>query len=173
MIKKKIGVSMKRLIAYASMCGSTQEVAERIGALLPDTDVLPIEAVDDVARYDAVIIGSAIRAGSWLPEAAQFVTRHQEALAARPVALFTVCMTLAEDTPENRAIVAAYTDPIRKLITPVDEAFFAGVMNKGKLSRPTRLMISLMKVPEGDYRDWDAISDWAASVQEKLTPQPA
>ena len=43
-----------------------------------------------VAGYDAVLIGSGVRSGSWLPQAVAFVTDHQYALRRVPVALFRV-----------------------------------------------------------------------------------
>jgi menaquinone-dependent protoporphyrinogen oxidase len=176
------GMSKKVLVAYASKCGSTGEVAEAIGQTLcadgVAVDVRLAKEVTDVSDYQAVVAGSAIRMGQWLPDAVKFVETYRGALSQIPVAYFAVCMTLSEDTEENRREVAGYLDPVRELLQPVDAAsppycskgvgLFAGAIDYGKLSLPLRLMIKAMKVPEGDFRDWDAIRDWAAGVRPLL-----
>lgn len=117
-------VSDKILVAYASKCGSTGEVAETVGRTLCDNgtvvDVRLLKDVRDVSPYRAVVLGSAIRMGQWLPEAAKFVETHQGTLSQMPIAYFTVCMTLMEDTEENRRKVAAYSDSACEMVQPVD-----------------------------------------------------
>ena len=48
-----------------------------------------------MSPYSAVVAGSAIRGGKWLPEAMQFVQAQRAALAQKRLAVFLVCMTLA------------------------------------------------------------------------------
>ena len=164
---------MKILVAYATKAGSTAEVAAEIGRALEskggcNVDVRPVDELQDVDGYDAAIIGSAIRAGKWLPEALKFVGKHQDALGQITVAFFTVCLTMSEDTEENRRTVAAYLDPVREIVRPVDLGLFAGVMDYGKLPFLLRLMMKVMKSPEGDFRDWEAIREWAGQVHDHL-----
>ena len=164
---------MKILVAYATKAGSTAEVAAEIGRVVESkggckVDVRPVGKSKEVDGYDAVIIGSAIRAGKWLPEATKFVEKQRDALSQVPVAFFTVCLTLSEDTEENRREVAAYLDPVREVLQPVDVGLFAGVMDYSKLSFLLRLMMKKMKSPEGDFRDWEAIRAWAGQVRARL-----
>jgi menaquinone-dependent protoporphyrinogen oxidase len=165
-------MSDRMLVAYASKCGSTGSVAEAIGQTLchngTAVDVRLLKDVNDISPYRAVVVGSAARMGQWLPEAVKFVETHQTILSKMPVAYFTVCMTLMEDSEENRREVTAYSDAARQLVQPVDVGMFAGAMDYGKLSLPFRLIMKGMKVPEGDHRDWDAIRAWAAAVQPRL-----
>jgi len=166
-------MSDRILVAYASKCGSTGEMAEAIGQALCDAgaaaDVRLVENVTDVSAYRAVVVGSAIRMGRWLPEAVQFVETHREKLSRVPVAYFLSCMTLEDDTEENRRTVAAYLDPVREIVQPVDVGLFAGVMDYGKLPFLFRLMMKGMGTPEGDFRDWEAIRAWAADLRPALT----
>ena len=89
----------KILVTYASRAGSTAGVAEAIGKTLAEggaqVEVLPTQEVKDLAPYRAVVAGSAIGGGKWLPEAMQFMKTRQAALAGKPFAAFMVCITLA------------------------------------------------------------------------------
>ncbi len=160
---------MKILVAYATKAGSTAEVAAEIGRVIESksgcrVDVHPMSRLDGVNGYGGVIIGSAIRAGKWLPEATKFVEEHRDALSRVPVAFFTVCLTMKDDTEENRRTVAAYLDPVREVVEPVDVGLFAGAMDYSKLPFILRLMMKAMKAPQGDFRDWEGIRAWADSI---------
>ncbi|MCC6168651.1 MAG: flavodoxin, partial [Caldilineaceae bacterium] len=71
----------KILVAYASRAGSTAGVAEAIGKTLAEggaqVDVRPMQEVKDLTPYTAVVAGSAIQGGQWLPEAIQFIQTHR------------------------------------------------------------------------------------------------
>jgi menaquinone-dependent protoporphyrinogen IX oxidase len=56
---------MNVLVAYATHHGSTREIAERIAGVLGDrgldVGVEPVDRVRDVRRFDAFVVGSALR----------------------------------------------------------------------------------------------------------------
>ncbi len=91
----------KILIAYASKCGSTAEVAGVVGQVLNEAgaivDVRPIRQVRDVSAYRATIVETAIRVGACLPETKAFVEANREALNGMPVAYFCVCLAVKEE----------------------------------------------------------------------------
>jgi len=169
---KEKSVKDKILVAYASRAGSTGEVAEAIGKVLCEggaaVDVRLAKDVTDVSPYRAIVVGSAIYMGQWMSEAAKFVEMHREALSQIPVAYFAVCLTQKDDTEENRRTVAAYLDPVREVVQPVDVGLFAGRLDCSKLSFLYRLIAKVMGSPEGDFRDWEAIRAWAANVRGRL-----
>lgn len=162
------------LVTYASRAGSTQGVAEAIGRTLESAGaavhVLPMADVTDLSAYDAVVAGSAIRSNIWLPEAMQFVEKHQAALARKPFAAFMVCITLAMKSADRyRAGVIEWMQPVRDLVRPVAEGHFAGALDFSKLPLfpegiTMRVPVLLGLFPKGDHRDWDAIDAWATTL---------
>lgn len=171
-------MSNKILVAYASRAGSTAGVAEAIGKTLTESgaevDVRLMKDVQDLTSYRAVVAGSAIRGGKWLPEAMQFMRTYQVTLAHKPFAAFLVCITLAMPSANKyRQGVAAWLEPVRSLVKPVSEGLFAGELDFGKL--PLTLDTLLMRAAaafgvwsEGDHRDWSAIRAWADSIRPLL-----
>jgi menaquinone-dependent protoporphyrinogen IX oxidase len=47
-------------------------------------------------------------------------------------------------------------------------AIAAGAMDYKTLALPLRLIMKGMKSPEGDFRDWEAIRNWAGCVRPAL-----
>ena len=172
-------MSSKILVTYASRTGSTAGVAEAIGKTLTasgaQVDVLPMQDVRDLALYQAVVAGSAIRGKKWLPEAMQFVQTHQTALARKPFAAFLVCMTLAMPSADKyRPMVAEWLEPVRALVRPASEGLFAGALDISKIPSfgdrlKFRLSVALGVWSEGDHRDWNAIRAWANRLQPLLS----
>jgi menaquinone-dependent protoporphyrinogen oxidase len=104
--------------------------------------------------------------GQSLPEAVKFVNQNQNVLSQIPDAFFAVhLMNLGSDEASRKARLA-YLDPVRKLITPQKEAFFAGVGDWKKVSFLDGLIGKAVKAPEGDFRDWQAIHAWAQDLNQ-------
>ena len=166
------------LITYASRSGSTAEIAAAIANTLQKENVpvelLPLEDVRELSRYDAVIIGSPIRKSEWLPEARRFIQAHRAELFRMRVATFTVCITLAMSNAEQyQRAVKTWITPVRAEIRPVSEGLFAGRLDFNKLpwnwdTLLLRATVALGIFPKGDRRDWNAVSTWAASLPQLL-----
>jgi menaquinone-dependent protoporphyrinogen oxidase len=174
-------MSKRVLVAYASEFGSTADVAETIGYVLrqagAEVEVQPVVAVSDLGGYDAAIVGSAIYNGQWLPEASYFVQFHADALSRMPVAYFVVCMTVRDDTDENRRAARSFLDPVLAAtpqVQPVGIGLFAGSIETDKLPIEVRVRMWLTtKLRHGDYRNWQLIRAWALEMFTALTGQPA
>jgi menaquinone-dependent protoporphyrinogen oxidase len=164
------------LVAYSSQTGSTAGVADALGKQLAAggaaVDVRQAKEVVDLSAYSAVVIGSAIHGGKWLPEAMTFVQANQSKLRQMPTAYFLVCLMMANATEENRRWVATFLEPVRALVRPVAEGRFAGALLYNKYSLfeglGMRVFGRSQHLAEGDYRDWDAIHAWADSTRPLL-----
>jgi menaquinone-dependent protoporphyrinogen oxidase len=178
-MRPQSGVSLRRtvmkrrvLITYGTRLGSTREVAEAMGEIIrqqgASVDVLETREVSGIDGYSAVIIGTAIRGGKPVPEVTRFVEDHSPTLWKIPVAYFVVCMTLREDTPQNRQIVDHYLDPLREIVPATDVALLAGRLDQDRLPFLRRFMMRATHSPQGDWRDWGAIRHTALRFHELL-----
>ncbi len=168
----------KLLVAYASAAGSTGGVAETIGRTLAESgaavDVRPVQAVASLDPYRAVILGSAIHGGKWLPEAVDFLQGHQDRLHRMPTAFFAVGLMIARTDESTRKMVAQYLEAERALVKPVAEGRFVGAMFPNKYPFATgfgmRFFIAYcgLGLRGGDFRDLEAIRSWARNTQPLL-----
>lgn len=96
------------LVAYATMAGSTAEVAEAVAETITEAmaggdvqvEISPLGEVQDLASYDAVVVGAPMILG-WHRGALRFLKKNRRVLAQKPLALFVTAMSLTE-TGERR-----------------------------------------------------------------------
>jgi menaquinone-dependent protoporphyrinogen oxidase len=167
---------LRVLVSAASMHGATAEIAQVIGQALSEhgvsvTVISPgeVRAIED---YDAVIIGSAVYAGHWLDPAAELVNRFRDALAARPVWLFS---SGPVGNPSGKLAQAMGKDPVdlaamRAATHARDHRMFAGKLDRKHLSRLQRAGLLVFRGLDGDFRDWAQFRQWADSIAEQLVP---
>ncbi len=162
------------LVAYATKYGGTAEIAEKIGEVLREaglpTDVLPADRVSDLTAYKAVVLGSAVYVGQWRKEAARFLEANEKELADRPVWLFSSGPSGEGDPVELMKgwRFPEAQQPIADRIGPRDITLFHGVLDTKKLSLAEKLIVKGIRAPVGDFRDWGAITSWAAAIAEAL-----
>ncbi len=160
------------LVTYATRAGSTVEVAATIGESLAQrgfaVEVIPVKENPNPADYQAVILGSAIRMGNWLPEMVEFVKKNQTRLSQIPTAFFTCHRLNTGDDETSRKAREAYATPVRQMVTPQAEIFFSGELNHSKLNFVDRTLAKTVEkstnTSEGDFRDWEKIHGWAQTI---------
>jgi menaquinone-dependent protoporphyrinogen oxidase len=89
----------KILVAYASMAGSTVEVAQAVAEEIARSgyhvDIVPLTQVQDVAAYDGVVVGAPMIMG-WHRAALRFLRKNRRALASVPWAVFVTALSLTD-----------------------------------------------------------------------------
>jgi len=107
-------MNSKILVTYATLSGSTAEVAEAIGETLGQegagVDVCRIKDVGDLTAYQAVLVGGPMIMG-WHKEAKRFLRKHQSALSQMPVAYFITALNLTKTSQDSVSGVPIYYDP--------------------------------------------------------------
>ena len=174
------------LVVYASKHGTTQGIAERIAETLRrqglDAVLQPAGSVfADLDGFDAFVVGGAAYMGSWLKEVTAFVRRNQATLAARPTWLFSSGPLGTEMTDAQGQDLLAVSEPkefveFKETVSPRGTQVFFGALDPGKLGLSERLVRSLPAgralLPEGDFRNWQAIEAWAESIAHELVSVP-
>jgi len=165
---------MKVLVTAATKHGATGEIAAAVGDVLRkrglDVAVKAPEDVSSVEHYDAVVLGSAVYVGHWLTPAIDLVERSADALAARPVWLFS---SGPVGDPSRKLVQQIGADPVdlamlRTTTHARDHHMFAGKLEKKHLSFPQKAALTVFRGLEGDFRDWAEIEQWASRIADSL-----
>jgi menaquinone-dependent protoporphyrinogen oxidase len=171
-------MSASVLVGFATTYGSTQEVAEAIATALREygleADCQPASKVRSPEGYAAVVLGAPLSMFHWHKDAKNFLSRHREALAARPVAIFALGPTHdPHDEKEWQDSRAQLDKELAKFpwLTPVALEMFGGKFDPAKLRFPINRLAG--KEPATDIRNWAAIRAWASNLASELQPHIA
>jgi menaquinone-dependent protoporphyrinogen oxidase len=157
---------MTVLVGFSSRHGATAEIARAIGAALIEQGVAVAVAdtkhLEDLTAYDAVVLGSPIYMGRWMKPAAEFAEAHSGDLRSRPVWLFSsgpIGDPPKPGSPDEAAIAALVAATGAR-----EHRLFGGKLDKDELGLRERAAVRFVGAPEGDYRDWDAVRQWATHI---------
>ena len=160
---------MNVLVAAASKYGATAEIAAAVAQHLRDRGMavalLPMDAVDSVEGYDAVILGSAVYMGRWRSSAREMVADRAAELRKRPVWLFSSGPTgdtsrPAEDPVDVKEIVL--------LTNARGHRLFGGRLERSRLGFADRAVVMALRAADGDFRPWGEIKAWTEDIAEAL-----
>ncbi len=177
---------MRSLVAFGTKYGSTEKVAETIADVLRSSghtvDVADLrrKSVLELDDYDMVVVGSSIIVGGWSKGSKRFLEENCEALRRKRVSMF-VCCSQSYLRPEER------DDQMRNFLTNVAQThglkpeslgLFGGEMDFDKYGFMVKAVLKKVGVNrelEGagvdtsqrfDFRDWDAIREWASELSQ-------
>ncbi len=160
---------MKILVSVASKHGATAEIGEAIARELRDqrfdVELVAPADVGDPARYQAAIVGSAVYAGHWRPEALDLVERAGSALGRMPVWLFSSGPIGEPPKPDEDPVDIA---ALSEAVGATGHRLFSGRLHRPSLSLGERAIVRAFRVPYGDFRDWQAIRLWAKEIAAAL-----
>lgn len=161
------------LVAFATRSGTTQAIAERLGARLTEAGhqatVVPVQDNPDPSAYETVVIGSGVLNGEVYVSAGEWLTARRAGLEQRPTAAFITCLVLP-DTAEQRAVALGYPGQLAAELpaAPLSTAVFAGTYDPSTRTRWERLATWFTRAPRGEFRDWDAVDAWAEELAGRL-----
>jgi menaquinone-dependent protoporphyrinogen oxidase len=161
---------MTVLVAYASRHGATQGIAARVAARLADAgaavELCHVDNVQTLDAYEVVVFGAPVYDQSWPPEADRFVDVHRDALAGRPLWLFSV-----GTFGDTKHVIGALThkEPrriaeIRAAIHPREYRVFQGVIRRHQWPFWSRVFFHAFGGRLGDHRNWPVIDAWADRI---------
>lgn len=183
---------------YGSTAEVAEAIGQELNQCGVVVDVRRAKDVSEISSYHAVIVGSPIYMGKWLSEVMKFMKENEEALSRVPVIYFTVCLELTRNFGEEYQGIPIYLDPelghapkvegklsfsekghqlsgylgqvLKKAPTvkPVNAALFGGRYYHKEAKFFDKLLMKLIKSREGDFRNWEAIRSWAASLYPML-----
>jgi menaquinone-dependent protoporphyrinogen oxidase len=161
------------LVAYATLHGSTQEVAETVAGTLRDgglaADCKLAKEVRSLEGYGGVVLGAPLYMFRWHKDAKRFLARHREALTRRPVAV--LALGPFNDVPSEFQGAREQLDKeLAKFpwLAPAAIEIFGGKFDPAALRFPYNLVPGLKRIPVSDIRDWAAIRAWAGGLPGKL-----
>lgn len=175
------------LIAFASIDGQAERIAERIAAALVRSGhaatTMPADApglARALQEHDAVIVGGAIRYGHHPRYLEAAIREHFVSIAMRPNAFFSV--SLSAGGPGARPATATrYVESFveRTGWQPWRTTCFAGALRYTKYNALIRIMMRLIVGAAGgdtdtsrdyEYTDWQAVERFAAQFAAQLQP---
>ncbi|MBJ8341283.1 flavodoxin [Antrihabitans sp. YC3-6] len=159
------------LVVYATENGSTGDVAHYIADKLRtggfDVDVFRASTAPDPGSYEALVLGSAVRDGAWLPAARNYVRGNKEAIRHIDVWMFSVGTTAGLRGPLGRRAKAVVPRDIATLcaaVLPHDYRSFGGLVERSAMTFKERIAHLAAGGRYGDLRDWLAIGGWATEI---------
>ena len=161
------------LVAFATRSGTTQAIAERLGARLTEAGhqatVVPVQDNPDPSAYETVVIGSGVLNGTVYAAAEEWLTARRAGLEKRPTAAFVTCLILP-DTAEQRAVAQGYPGQLAAELpaAPLSTAVFTGTYDPSTRTRWERLATWFTRAPKGEFRDWDTVDAWAEELAGRL-----
>jgi menaquinone-dependent protoporphyrinogen oxidase len=165
-------MSERILVAYASRKVSTAGIAQAIGKeLIAEgyaVDVSEMKSVSSLSGYNAIVIGAPVYTGKVTGDVVAFVTANKDGLSRLPVAGFVTGIAPVYPKTGN---VKGFIDQLVTALAPlhpVAVTMFAGTLDAGKMNPVERSLTSLLKVPTGDFRDWNAIRVWTRELPAAL-----
>jgi menaquinone-dependent protoporphyrinogen IX oxidase len=159
------------LVTAASKHGSTMEMADFLARALQESPAgrrcglvaqsFPIERRPDPSHYGAVVLASGVYAGRWLESARHYAAQQAAALRGRPVWLLSSGPIGEPPFPPDEPHDA---QPIGTMLGARGHRVLPGRLDTHLLTIGERAMVTAMRAPVGDFRNWEALRSWAEEI---------
>jgi len=170
---------MKVLVGYATVHGSTAEEAQRIGEVLTNrgykVTVANVKTLTHVDEYEAFVLGTAIEAGTWLPDFKSFFKAFESQMVNKPIYLWVNCIRVMEEYGMSHVMDFYMVPELLKNLNVRSRTAFAGKLDLQQVDWDERWSLAARYDGhawptnfDGDFRDWDKIDDFATSTANDL-----
>jgi menaquinone-dependent protoporphyrinogen oxidase len=178
-IQKKSVMTHKFLIIYGTKEGQTAKIADRIGEVVRERGYLAdinnarhIRGKISFEEYKGVLIGSSVHAGFWSKAVKHFIRKYNSQLNNVPSAFFSVSLTDATGTAEQRSLLESNIEKLcnKSGWPPKAVGRFAGALAYTRYGCCTRWMMKQAAKSQGEstdtsrdieYTDWDEVTKFA------------
>ena len=170
------------LIVHSSFDGQTERIALRIAGVLRtlghQVEASPAASHPSVDGFDAVIVGGAVRIGTYARVLRNWAREMAPVLRTRPNAFFSVCLSAAgsgANLEEAQRCVDKFLAETRW--EPHDTRVFGGALPYSRYNMARRLVMRFIVGRAGgdtdtsrdyEYTDWDAVEDFARGFARRL-----
>ncbi|WP_407554568.1 flavodoxin domain-containing protein [Streptomyces sp. Pv4-95] len=159
------------LIVYGSRNGSTAEIGRWVGQALRERGLVVevrdvADAPADLSAYEAVVLGAGVYMGGWHRDARRFARRHRRELGSMPVWLFS-SGPLDTSCDEREVPAVPGVARLAHRLGVRGHATFGGRLAQGAQGYVARQILRDGK--GGDFRNQDAVRNWARRVAAELT----
>lgn len=154
-------VLMTTVVLTASKHGSTREIAARLEQVLQRSgEPVLVESIEHSAtrlpESTRMVVGIPVYMQKLLPAGVSFLEEHAASVEGRELFIFVSGGSPHLDEKLRNDL---------QQFTPHQVAYFRGSINASKLNLAEKALLKVVKSPlNGDWRDWDAIDDWARKL---------
>ena len=121
--------------------------------------------------HDALVLGSAVYEGRWLPEAREFLQAHRSFVSRHPVWLFSSGPVVGPLETSVQAAAGQVVD-LAQLMSDTgarEHRLFGGRLRQARLDPDELSLVRGFGLQDTDLRDFAAINVWAESIANALT----
>jgi len=139
----------KAVIVFDTVSGSTAEMAKiiRDEIKIVSINIFPVDDIQSLDGYDAVIIGSPIRFGGFTKKIKKFIKKYHHELLSKKIIFYFSSLYIVNIKEEEKPAVTLYFDPTlniqkisKKEATPMDKTHSIGYYYKA-ISKQTNNII--------------------------------
>ncbi len=160
---------MNILITYMTKTNTTKEVGQKIAQVLSahdmSVDLIPIQDISDMIKYDGIIIGGPINGMKWVPEAVAFINENQALLRQKKTALYFVSYLLHNSRKIWKRSIRTSLNPSKNIINAGEIGMFGGKIEQS-FPTPVRWLFGVNKDLPLDTIKWDDVIKWANELVE-------
>ncbi len=159
---------MRVLVTWGSKRGGTAGIARIVAEELRDAgydvDALPARQALGTRGFDAVVIGGALYANRWAPDARRLVRRRARELARVPVWFFS-SGPLDDSAASGEIAPTLQVEVLMRRVGAQGHVTFGGRLEPDAKGFPASAMA---REHSGDFRDPERIRAWARGIARTL-----